>query len=338
MSRFELNKPILAVGFFDKKEARGYISPDVAYVDIVARDKPIDEIGIHIVSITPTDEHKVPLEWDRTETALGYRGNFSSTKGIVPDDIAEMGLILTNQYPRASYGQVNTSCDYYWSLKSPEGRPILATLKEQSFPYHFECLNNTMTYLYGHLNSHPRLRLLIDAINEKMAKEFNAWDFNEEEIIEGHGIMLITYTRKAGLGIGEGCSSGPTRSLPGQAAIAENLVICDDHPDRLAVKRVVGEVDSFGCEYMHMCQQCYDEFKAHESAADTSGKCDWCKSHKQALTPHRDFEEGSCGRVYDVCGDCIDDERKRIEEENRMNDMEMDMGNWPNNEGEEDDE
>jgi len=78
--------------------------------------------------------------------------------------------------------------------------------------------------------------------------------------------------------------------------------MCDDHPDVPAVARVQGETDSFGCEMYDVCQVCLDEIKSYkpEPAA-----CDWCGKVAK-LSPQRDYDEGMCGRVYDVCSPCIE--------------------------------
>lgn len=81
--------------------------------------------------------------------------------------------------------------------------------------------------------------------------------------------------------------------------------MCDDHPDRPAVARIQGETDSFGCEMIDMCQECFDAYREEIKNEDTSGVCDWCKQLVHHRRPHRDFEEGMTGRVYDVCDACI---------------------------------
>ena len=91
--------------------------------------------------------------------------------------------------------------------------------------------------------------------------------------------------------------------------------MCDQHPDRLAVVRLQGETDSFGAELNDMCTECRDAYREYLRTADTSGVCDWCKAHKPKLRPRRDIDEGSHGRVYDVCDDCIDKENQRLAEE-----------------------
>jgi len=110
-------------------------------------------------------------------------------------------------------------------------------------------------------------------------------------------------------------SKGPVDSLPGAVQSVPLNTKCDEHPERDAVKRMQGETDSFGCEYHDMCQECLDKYKQEVSNADYSGKCDWCKKHSEHLYSHRDIEEGSCGRVYEVCRPCIDAERQRWDEE-----------------------
>ncbi|MBP2197188.1 hypothetical protein [Pantoea cypripedii] len=110
-------------------------------------------------------------------------------------------------------------------------------------------------------------------------------------------------------------SNGPVSSLPGNTKAAPSNTKCDDHPERDAVKRVQGETDSFGCEYLDMCQECYQAHIEESKNSDRSGCCDWCRKHADQLYPHRDIEEGSSGRVYDVCLPCIDKERKSWREE-----------------------
>lgn len=110
-------------------------------------------------------------------------------------------------------------------------------------------------------------------------------------------------------------SNGPVSTLPGHSSSVPKGAKCDEHPDRDAVRRIQGETDSFGCEYHDMCQECYDEYVHEAKNADRSEKCDWCGQHDEHLYPHRDIEEGSHGRVYEMCKPCIDAERQRWEED-----------------------
>lgn len=110
-------------------------------------------------------------------------------------------------------------------------------------------------------------------------------------------------------------SNGPVSTLPGCISGVPAGTKCDEHPDRDAVRRIQGETDSFGCEYHDMCQECHDEYVRETNSADYSGTCNWCGKHVERLIPHRDIEEGSYGRVYEVCKPCIDAEHQRWEEE-----------------------
>ncbi|HHT0512598.1 TPA: hypothetical protein ACTW9A_002461 [Raoultella planticola] len=114
-------------------------------------------------------------------------------------------------------------------------------------------------------------------------------------------------------------SRGPVSTLPGRVSSAPTGTKCDEHPERDAVRRIQGETDSFGCEYHDMCQECLNEHVRQIREADYSGRCDWCHKHADHLHSHRDIEEGSCGRVYEVCRSCIDAERQRWEEEDEEN-------------------
>lgn len=108
--------------------------------------------------------------------------------------------------------------------------------------------------------------------------------------------------------------TGPISSLPGSRHAAPAGAMCDDHPDRPAAGRMQGETDSFGCEMHDLCQECLDESLEHAKQA-RSGQCDWCKSAAADLRARRDWEEGSCGPVYQVCGACVQRESARLDEE-----------------------
>ena len=108
--------------------------------------------------------------------------------------------------------------------------------------------------------------------------------------------------------------TGPISTLPGTRRESPEGTMCDDHPDRKAVARVQGETDSFGCEMYDLCQECIDEMRKH-SAEARRGMCDWCKHEATDLRARRDFEEGMCGPVYQVCGACVRSENDRLRAE-----------------------
>lgn len=101
-----------------------------------------------------------------------------------------------------------------------------------------------------------------------------------------------------------GVSSGPISGLPGKRHQVPNGKMCDEHNDRPAVYRIQGETDSFGCEFLDMCQECYDGFCA---AGDQMLQeyCDLCKTKQDNLKHYRDPEEGTSGPVYIACPACI---------------------------------
>jgi hypothetical protein len=112
------------------------------------------------------------------------------------------------------------------------------------------------------------------------------------------------------------CSRGPVSSLPGSSHELPEGTKCDTHEDRLAVKRIQGETDSFGCEYHCQCQECYDAMRAaHEQELETEQKCDWCGFLKKGLRSRRDYDEGMSGPVYVVCVDCCRRANERAREE-----------------------
>ena len=123
----------------------------------------------------------------------------------------------------------------------------------------------------------------------------------------------------------------PVSTLPGFQSAPENGTTCDDHPDRPAVKRVQGETDSMGCEYLHFCQECFDRYKAGKEAAgggSFEGACS-CGKQNVPLFPVRYWDEGSYGPVYYKCADCRSSIRAAEAEEfaDSTSDPDVDFGN-----------
>jgi hypothetical protein len=114
--------------------------------------------------------------------------------------------------------------------------------------------------------------------------------------------------------------TGPICTLPGASHALPAGTMCDDHPDRPAVARIQGETDSFGSELWDLCEECRDKMQEAKRQPIT-GRCDWCTSDANDLRPHRDYEEGSSGRVYDVCAGCRKREAERLQ-------AELDDGDW----------
>ncbi len=108
--------------------------------------------------------------------------------------------------------------------------------------------------------------------------------------------------------------TGPISTLPGAIFRAPEGARCDDHPERPAAGRLQGETDSMGSEMHDLCQQCLDEARA-AAPRYTTGCCDWCSVKCVDLRNHRDWDEGSSGRVYRVCGACLAKESEELQAE-----------------------
>lgn len=117
--------------------------------------------------------------------------------------------------------------------------------------------------------------------------------------------------------------TGPISSLPGSTHATPEGTMCDEHPDRPAIKRIQGETDSMGCEMWDACAECVAEIREGQ-ALQRIGRCDWCKTEATDLRPRRDYEEGMCGPVYDVCGACVRKENAELEEEESYDDFQED--------------
>jgi hypothetical protein len=112
------------------------------------------------------------------------------------------------------------------------------------------------------------------------------------------------------------CSAGPVSSMPGSLHSVPAGTACDRHPQRSAVKRLQGETDSFGAEYLCLCQHCIDEIRAQAaSVRDVEQYCEWHRGLGLDVRTHRDFEEGSSGRLYSVCAPCRREENERLAKE-----------------------
>lgn len=108
--------------------------------------------------------------------------------------------------------------------------------------------------------------------------------------------------------------TGPISSLPGSRHTPPDGTRCDEHPDRPAIARVQGETDSFGCEMNDLCEECLKAEREYARSPEaTSGRCDWCKKDATDLRARRDYEEGMCGPVYEVCGGCAARSDARIQ-------------------------
>lgn len=82
---------------------------------------------------------------------------------------------------------------------------------------------------------------------------------------------------------------------------------CEDHPELKATYRLVGEADSFGCEYINMCDACYKAYlKAKETIANDESQWETCRCGRRQpeLRTYRDPEEGMSGPVYHECDTC----------------------------------
>lgn len=100
---------------------------------------------------------------------------------------------------------------------------------------------------------------------------------------------------------------GPTSGLPGRVSTPPKGQCCDEHPGVPAFKRVQGETDAWGAEYLDMCVTCYDKYKTELESADNSGVCDICGTSSDNIIRRRDPSEGTCGRIYNTCSKCSSD-------------------------------
>ena len=96
----------------------------------------------------------------------------------------------------------------------------------------------------------------------------------------------------------------------------------DWHCESQATTRIQGETDSFGAEYYHLCDACYEldtEIQEYNDIKHGNDEacCEWCKTLvlRKDLGWTRDIDEGSNGPVYEVCGSCRTRQAEQIAEE-----------------------
>jgi hypothetical protein len=123
--------------------------------------------------------------------------------------------------------------------------------------------------------------------------------------------------------------TGPVSTLRGAIHRLPQDTMCDEHPEVVAYKRVVGETDSFGSELIDMCKECFEKYQQAMNEP-TIGCCEWCKTDNVVIIETRDFDEGMAGPVYDVCKACRKKQNDRAQEEldemRADNDHEDDFG------------
>lgn len=98
---------------------------------------------------------------------------------------------------------------------------------------------------------------------------------------------------------------GPNTYLPGQLLKVPEGMMCDDHENRPASYRVVGETDSFGSELIDWCDECYKKYLLSKENPEYNISCDHCQAVDCKTTATRDPDEGSCGPIYYLCDNCL---------------------------------
>lgn len=109
---------------------------------------------------------------------------------------------------------------------------------------------------------------------------------------------------------------GPSSLLPGQYIPFPEGTMCDNHPTVPACARIVGEADSMGVEAADLCRECVNNAQAKEKEEQA---CEMCGNYA-ILSPSRDPEEGSSGRVYYWCASCRASVQRSFDEDRSPSD------------------
>jgi hypothetical protein len=62
------------------------------------------------------------------------------------------------------------------------------------------------------------------------------------------------------------------------------------------------------------CDECAKEHRRDMREDKNIGDCDWCSAKNVKRISARDYEEGMCGRVYQVCAPCKKRQNDEIED------------------------
>lgn len=111
--------------------------------------------------------------------------------------------------------------------------------------------------------------------------------------------------------------------LPGKTVSVEDdewgkFCYTHGHHERPAVRRLCIEADSFGEDFINLCQECWDEHLQHkEDIKNDPDKWETCKcgNREPSLISYRDMDEGMHGPVYEHCSKCHEKMNARIAEE-----------------------
>ena len=89
--------------------------------------------------------------------------------------------------------------------------------------------------------------------------------------------------------------------VSGQVIFTSEGKCCDNHPDKPATKRVVGEVDQYGYEASDFCDDCFAIYEKIKLGKDNV--CDWCGCHSDHLRPMTvtDNQDNTIDKVCDRC-------------------------------------
>lgn len=114
MSRFSVGQKVWVVGFI-LTDKQGKVQRPYMYLKPRPFEYNVEKIFFE--QLTITEEHAVPGEWSDEKQYKGYIA------------VNDKGDVFHNQYPRASYGQLDDTCDSLFTPASIEQRFI--ELKDQ---------------------------------------------------------------------------------------------------------------------------------------------------------------------------------------------------------------
>lgn len=123
--------------------------------------------------------------------------------------------------------------------------------------------------------------------------------------------------------------------LPGQSFSVKDDewgTKCYTHHEVEATHRICTESDSFGSEFMNLCDECWNAHLAHkEKVKNDESLWETCKcgNREPRMIQYRDYEEGMHGPVYEHCSKCHERMNARIAEEEAQYDEDDDWnGGW----------
>lgn len=179
--RYKVGSKILIAGFGILKEGELQLYRSFGSLCLALNFEKIDPKNVIFVlkEMTVSACHEVPIEYSDTDTTVGYTG--------IADGLPE-GTYLTNQYPMASYGQLDDSGNRSWSLDicsvEIEASAVLEDLNKTRTPLRYTDLTSVWGDVHDPHHTSENMEVLKTKLQETLKEQFPEYKVSKELLIE----------------------------------------------------------------------------------------------------------------------------------------------------------